>query len=130
MNFKINWDAFGIGASIACAIHCALLPLIGISLPLFGIELVENIGFEYFMIGLAFFVGAYSLYHGFNKHHHRFLPFAIFCMGIALLFAKQIWHELQLWFLIPAVVLVVSAHMLNFRFCRVHNHAHKEDCKH
>jgi hypothetical protein len=27
MKGKINWDALGIGASLACAIHCALLPL-------------------------------------------------------------------------------------------------------
>jgi hypothetical protein len=28
MKFNVNWDAVGIGTSIACAIHCALLPLI------------------------------------------------------------------------------------------------------
>ena len=26
MKLKINWDVLGIGASLACAIHCALLP--------------------------------------------------------------------------------------------------------
>jgi MerC mercury resistance protein len=130
MNVKINWDALGIGASLACAIHCALLPLLGVSLPLFGIELVENIGFEYFMIGLAFCIGSYSLYHGFKKHHHSFLPFIVFCVGIGLLVAKQVWHQWQFWFLAPAVILVVAAHFINYRFCRVYNHAHKEDCNH
>ncbi|HAL95914.1 MAG TPA: MerC domain-containing protein, partial [Chitinophagaceae bacterium] len=33
MRFRINWDALGISASIACAIHCALLPLFLSSLP-------------------------------------------------------------------------------------------------
>ena len=41
MKFKINWDAFGIAASVACAIHCAVLPLILSSLPLFGINIIE-----------------------------------------------------------------------------------------
>ncbi len=130
MGIKINWDALGITASVACAIHCAVLPLLLSSLPVFGIELIDNTGFEYFMIALAFLVGTYSLYHGYRKHHHRFIPFILFTVGILLLFAKQIWHSWQIPFLIPAVVLIVVAHYLNFKFCRVHNHAHKEDCNH
>jgi hypothetical protein len=54
MNFKINWDALGITASLACAIHCAVLPLMLTSLPLFGINIIHNAIFEYSMIGLAF----------------------------------------------------------------------------
>ncbi len=130
MNFKINWDALGIAASVACAIHCAVLPLLLSSLPLLGVEIIDNVGFEYFMIGVAFLIGAYSLYHGWRKHHHSFTPILVFSAGFALLFAKQVWHEWQLWFLIPAVLLIVTAHFINYRSCRVHNHAHKEDCKH
>ena len=130
MNTKINWDALGISASIACAIHCAFLPLVITSLPLFGVNIIENIAFEYGMIILAFCVGSYSLYHGHKKHHHQWLPMVLFSVGIACLFAKQIWHNWQLYFLIPAVVLVVLAHFVNYRYCRVHDHAHKEDCNH
>jgi uncharacterized membrane protein YoaK (UPF0700 family) len=130
MNFKINWDALGITTSIACAIHCAVLPLVMTSLPLFGINIIENDWFEYSMIFLAFIIGAYSLYHGYKKHHHSFLPFIIFTVGIIFLFVKQIWHEWHIWFLIPAVILIVTAHIINFRSCRVHNHAHSDDCNH
>jgi hypothetical protein len=100
MNFKINWDALGITTSIACAIHCAVLPLVLSSLPLFGVNIIDNVGFEYFMIGLAFVVGTYSLYHGFKKHHHSLKPFLMFSTGIALLIGKQIccstFHQLQI----------------------------------
>ncbi|MBC7651229.1 MAG: MerC domain-containing protein [Deinococcales bacterium] len=130
MNFKINWDVLGISTSIACAIHCAFLPLVVTSLPLFGIDIIENIAFEYGMIFIAFVVGAYSLYHGFKKHHHKYLPFAVFTIGIACLFAKQIWHNQQLYLLIPAVFFIILAHYINYRFCRVHHHAHKIDCNH
>lgn len=130
MNTKINWDALGISASIACAIHCAFLPLVITSLPLFGVNIIENIAFEYGMILLAFGVGAYSLYHGHKKHHHQWLPMVLFSIGIACLFAKQFWHSLQLYFLVPAVILVVAAHFVNYRYCRAHDHAHKEDCSH
>ena len=74
MKKKINWDALGVGASVACAIHCALLPLVLTSLPLFGVNIINNNAFEFFMIGVAFCIGAFTLYHGFKKHHKRLLP--------------------------------------------------------
>lgn len=130
MKFKINWDAFGIAASVACAIHCAVLPLILSSLPLFGINIIENQGFEFLMIALAFVVGVYSLYHGRKKHHHSYYPMFLFAAGISLLFIKSMLHSHSLMLLLPAVSLVVIAHYLNYKLCRVHNHAHADDCNH
>jgi uncharacterized membrane protein YoaK (UPF0700 family) len=130
MKFKINWDAFGIAASVACAIHCAVLPLVLSSLPLFGINIIENQGFEFLMIALAFVVGVYSLYHGRKKHHHSYYPMVLFAAGIGLLFIKSLLHSHSLMLLLPAVSLVVIAHYLNYKLCRVHNHAHADDCNH
>ena len=130
MNMRINWDALGISASLACAIHCAVLPLLLTSLPIFGIDIIENLAFEYFMIFLAFAIGAWSMYHGYRKHHHSLFPLFIFLGGILFLVLKQIWHQHQLWFLPVAVGLIVIAHVINYRSCRVHNHAHSEDCNH
>jgi phosphoglycerol transferase MdoB-like AlkP superfamily enzyme len=130
MKGKINWDALGIATSLACAIHCAILPLMLGSLPIMGINLVNNEGFEYFMIFLAFGIGTYSLWHGFRRHHHSFLPLAIFFSGITLLVAKQVWHNWQLVLLPLAVVFIIAAHVLNYRSCRIHAHAHSDDCNH
>ena len=108
MGFKINWDALGIATSVACAIHCAVLPLLLTSLPVFGINIIENIPFEYFMILLAAVIGANSLYHGYKLHHHSNGPFILFlAIGILLLFAKQVWHIYQVWFLVPAVTAII-----------------------
>ncbi|HUP10992.1 MAG TPA: MerC domain-containing protein, partial [Niastella sp.] len=68
--------------------------------------------------------------HGYRKHHHSWLPMIMFTVGILLLFAKQRWHEYQLWILPFAVLLIIVAHVLNYRHCRVHNHAHADDCDH
>jgi hypothetical protein len=130
MGIKINWDAFGIATSLACAIHCAILPLVLTSLPLFGVEIIENRWFEYLMIGIAFCVGSYALYHGRKKHHHSWLPMILFSIGMVFLVTKMIFHALQLWLLVPAVILIVTAHFLNYKLCRVHNHAHADDCSH
>jgi 4-amino-4-deoxy-L-arabinose transferase-like glycosyltransferase len=130
MNFRVNWDAMGVAASLACAIHCAILPLLLTSLPVLGINIIENEAFEYFMILLAMGIGIYSLRHGYKKHHHSTLPIIIFTLGITGLIAKQIWHKYQLWILPFAVLMIVTAHLMNFRACRVHNHAHEDDCDH
>lgn len=130
MKLRINWDALGIGASIVCAIHCALLPLMLTSLPLFGINIIHHLGFELGMIVLALLIGSYSMYHGYAKHHHRLLPWAIFLTGGGFLILKQLFPVYQLWLLVPAVAFIVYAHLLNVRSCRAHDHAHADDCRH
>lgn len=130
MRFKINWDALGIGASLACAIHCALLPLFLTSLPLFGINIINNETFEVVMIIIAFGIGSYALYHGYRKHHHSLLPWVLFLSGFAFLVLKEFVIHYHTWLLIPAVVLIIAAHLLNYRSCRVHAHAHADDCDH
>jgi drug/metabolite transporter (DMT)-like permease len=127
---KINWDAWGIGASLACAIHCALLPLFFTSLPLFGINIIQNAFFEVGMMMLALVIGVWSLYHGYKKHHHSIIPLAIFFSGFAFLVLKEFFSNYEVVLLIPGVLLIITAHIYNYRSCRVHNHAHKEDCDH
>lgn len=113
----MNWDAMGIGASLACAIHCAVLPLLLTSLPLFGVNIINNEFFEWFMIGLAFIIGTWALIHGYKTHHQSFWPITLFYCGFAFLVLKQIFHGQQLFFLVPAVILIVTAHYLNYRLC-------------
>jgi hypothetical protein len=127
---RINWDALGITTSLACAIHCAILPVMLTSLPVFGINIIENVRFEYCMILVAFLVGCYSLSHGFRKHHHSLFPLVVFSIGILFLCAKQAWHHLQLWFLIPGVMLIVAAHYVNYIKCQKAQHCHSDDCNH
>lgn len=117
MATKINWDIMGIATSVACAIHCALLPLLLTSLPLFGVNIIHNIVFEWGMIMLAFFVGSYSLFHGYIKHHRSLVPILIFSAGFLLLILKQFYHQFEFWLLAPAVVCIIYAHYLNYRIC-------------
>jgi MerC mercury resistance protein len=127
---RINYDALGIAASVACAIHCAVLPLVLSSLPLFGINIINNVSFEMMMIVLAFAIGFYSLWHGYKKHHHKIYPIILFALGISLLMLKQYFHNYLLSFLIPAVALIIAGHWTNYRACKKANHCHKDDCNH
>lgn len=127
---RINWDRLGIAASLACAIHCAVIPLFFTSLPLWGINLVTNEAVEYLMIGLAFLIGLLSFRHGFRLHHHKYLPVLLFTAGIGLLIGKEMVPGHPLWMIMGGIALIVSAHYVNYRFCRKANHCHSSDCNH
>src|SRR5215467_11984708 len=101
MKIQINWDSLGIVTSIACAVHCALLPLVLTSLPLFGINIIHNNFFEAGMIALAFMIGSIALYHGYKRHHHRILPLLMFSVGFIFLVLKQILTNYEIWLLMP-----------------------------
>jgi hypothetical protein len=129
MNIKINLDAMGIATSVACAIHCALLPLLISSLPILGINIIHNLVFEWGMIGLAFIVGSYSLFHGYVKHHRSTAPLLIFATGFIFLVLKQVVPQFEYLFLSIAVVLIITAHFYNYRLCNLSkysstNHQH------
>jgi len=126
MTSKINWDALGITTSILCAIHCVCLPLLVASLPVLGVNVVHNLLFEYGMIGLAFGIGTWALSHGFRRHHRRFTPWLLFTAGMLLLIAKQLWHQYELRLLPFAVILIIAAHLLNYRLSRPGHVKHRE----
>lgn len=127
---KLNLDAIGISASLACAIHCAVLPLFFTSLPLFGLEILHNKVFEYGMIGFAGIIGSYALYHGWKKHHHKIWPLIVFSIGLSLLILKEVFPGNELVLLIPAATCIIGAHVINYRDCRKANHCHTSDCNH
>ena len=118
MKLKINWDSLGIITSIACAIHCVLLPIAFTSLPLFGVNIIHNSMFEWGMIALAFSVGMYALLHGYKTHHQNAQPLIFFTIGFSFLLAKQFWLSIETYLVIPAVFFIILAHVNNFLLCR------------
>ena len=126
----MNLDAIGISASLACAIHCAVLPLFFTSIPLFGLEILHNKVFEYSMIAFAGIIGSFALYHGWKKHHHKIWPLVIFYAGLSLLVLKEVFKGNELLLLIPAAVCIIGAHVINYLDCRKAHHCHSSDCNH
>jgi hypothetical protein len=119
MKVKLNWDVVGIGTSIACAIHCALLPLLATTLSILGINIINNVFFEWVMIFLAGAIGCYALIHGYIKHHKNFMPVALFVVGFIFLLLKQTYHgfTIEYWLLSFAILLIIIAHYYNYKLC-------------
>ena len=130
MKLQINWNALGVSATVACAIHCALLPLFISTLPLFGINILDNIYFEAGMILIALLIGGLTLLHGYRKHHHRLTPLILFIAGMFLLIVKHFFSATVVWLIIPSSVLILLAYYLNWRLCRIAKHCHSSDCNH
>ncbi len=118
MKTLINWDFFGMLTSIACAVHCAVLPLLVSSLPVFGINIVNNSPFEWLMISTAFIIGSIAVLHGYRSHHKSLIPFYLFTAGFIFLVTKQFFHDKEFIFLAPAVCFILYAHFLNYRYTR------------
>ncbi len=130
MKLHINWEALGATAALVCAIHCAIFPFLLTSLPLFGVNLLDNIYLEVFLILAAVIIGSISLSHGFRRHHHRFLPLVSFAAGMTLMILYQFSHSGRLWLLIPSTLLILLAYYLNWKFCKRAKHCHASDCNH
>ena len=132
MNFKINWHALGISASLLCAIHCAIAPLLLSSLPLFGVNLIENIWIEILLLGSAFVIGGTTLWHGYNKHHHRIEPLLFFSTGMILFLLNQFikFPFSELVFIVPGVSAIIYAHLRNYKYYKASAHCTAEHCVH
>lgn len=118
-------DRLGITAAIACAIHCAALPLIITTLPLIGLEFLANIWVEITMICISVFLGCYSLSRSYPKHHNL-IPILLLLLGFAFIAMGHFWlHELES-FLIPIGGLILAlAHLANWRYMKSCRHDHE-----
>ncbi|MEP6712077.1 MAG: MerC domain-containing protein [Ferruginibacter sp.] len=117
---KINLDKVGIGASLLCAIHCAVLPVLFTTLPLMGVELLENEHVEFGFILTSLVIGCFALYNGYKKHHHKALPLFVFVGGIALLLTANflLVDKAETIVKMVGAIAIIIAHILNWYNCK------------
>ena len=123
----------GFSASTICAIHCALIPVILLFLPLIGLEFFTDPIIEIALIGISLVIGIYTLRSGYLKHHGRIYPTVLFIIGLAIIvwghfFIGHDLHEghvdeLTTLSIIGAIVIPVGAimiaiaHYMNRKMC-------------
>ncbi|SEK68350.1 MerC mercury resistance protein [Chitinophaga rupis] len=117
---KLNLDVLGIGASLLCAIHCALLPVLITLLPLLGAHLLENEKLEYGLMACTFVIGCLALFRGYRHQHRQLLPLLLFLAGFAgLLLGHYAMPPLWRPIVITAgALLIIIAHIWNLHKCR------------
>jgi hypothetical protein len=111
-------DNFGMTASVLCAVHCAIVPIIITSLPLLGLGFLANPFFEWGMITLALLIGIYAIGPSYFRTHRKPLPLLLLIIGFLIiigghLFIKS-WREA---IIVPiGGLLIATAHFFNFRY--------------
>ena len=77
-------DWLGVAASIACAIHCAAMPLVIGFLPVFGLSFLADPSFHQWMAVACFAVAISSFVPGWGRHR-RLAPGVIAVAGLTLI---------------------------------------------
>jgi len=111
-------DQVATATAIACALHCALMPL----LPLIGLRLIANETSEALLLTLALGVGALSLLPSYIRRHRQLRPLLLMASGASLILAVRSWFEgslhIEIPFAVAGALLIAAAHRINLRLCR------------
>ena len=107
-------------ASLACAVHCAVFPLILAALPALGLAWLDSEWVDWTMVLLPAGIALRAHQGGFTVHR-RCLPAGVAVVGlltivttICLLKGNASQHYMQA----SGAVVVASSHFLNRHLCR------------
>ncbi len=135
MNVKItsvsprSWlDSLGAGVSIACAVQCALFPLLIAVLPFsvlvsvlpfLGPRFLLGGGVEKVLLVIAGVLAVAGFSWGF-RFHRRSYVFLYLISAFGLIFAGRMWVEnpYQIPFIVSGSLLLAAGHISNSRLCR------------
>ena len=133
-------DKAGMIASLTCALHCMVMPLIVTLLPIFGLSMLATEEFEWLLLMISAVLGVISLCFGFKKHK-SLKAFSFLGIGLTLLVIGRLAHEhvqniqilkvdIYLIFLVIGAILVAISHWANNRLCKTCRPCHDSGCTH
>lgn len=113
-------EKVGIWLSIACAVHCAAMPLVLTLTPLAGLEVLHSLWAEALLLGVGFFFGGRALWNAYRHGHGNVQPLLMGLAGFVLvvlgLFVAE--HELEPWLVGGGALLVGIAQIFSVRQAR------------
>ncbi|MCF6404518.1 MerC domain-containing protein [Chitinophaga filiformis] len=118
--YQVKWDAIGIGASLACAVHCVLLPVIFTTFSLFGVEILKNVFLEVLTVLVSMTAGGWAIWKGYMRLHRQKAVLVYFLAGLLLMIAGNFAGAvpLEMGLKIIGAILLITAHIRNWRGCR------------
>jgi hypothetical protein len=118
VKYSSRLDNAGMTASILCAIHCAIVPLLITVLPLVGLGFLANPLVEWSMIIFAVFIGFYAIGSSYVRVHHKIMPVVLLFGGFMVIIIGHVfvqgWREA---IVVPlGGLLIATAHFVNYRY--------------
>ncbi len=106
--------------SIACAIHCALMPMVISILPLIGMQFLASHLLEGMMLAFGVGFGVYGVLRSYFTQHRDIRPVIALVTGVVLItlgffFAPE---SLEPYFVSIGALGIATAQVLNMRSCR------------
>ena len=126
-------DSLGSVGAVICAVHCALLPVALVLLPMVGLGILASPSFEIGFVIFATALAIASLWNGYLRHR-GYHAMAVLLPGLIALWAgvfiPQIHETLLLHALMMSAggMLVGAAHLVNLRLTDLH--VHNANCSH
>ena len=114
----IRLDQMSAGLSIACAVHCASMPLVATFLPMFGLGFLAHSEFEWLILTFSLGLALYILGRDFKMIHKNFQPMLIAGLGFGVIFMGHLWHEVEVFFALIGAVVIVAAYWHNWKLAR------------
>ncbi|MEM8894534.1 MAG: MerC domain-containing protein [Bacteroidota bacterium] len=116
--FKANLDLVGMMVSIACAIHCAMLPILVTLGTLGALSFLTSPVLEPIVIALSCIIAIVSLLPTYLKHRSQPLPLIIMIIGLCLVVASRFenFEAIEIQLTVSGAVSIALAHLINWRY--------------
>jgi hypothetical protein len=125
----------GMWASLICAIHCTVMPLLLVIVPTIGVYLFVNEILEFFVLGLSLLFNIANLCFGYKKHKSN-KAVALLAVGLFLFVVGRLMHQhndhqefhfdLFNLFMIAGGIIMTSSSLINDKLCKTCNHCEIE----
>ncbi len=109
-------DFWGIGVGIACAIHCAVFPIIFAGGLFAGVAWLDHMYLDLIFLAISIYLGFNSLIKSYLNLHKNLLPIGVAFLGMTIISYVLLAHLCD-YIVLPALggILLAVAHFLNFR---------------
>ena len=117
----------GMWASIVCAIHCTVVPLLAILIPTTGVYLFINETFEFVLLAFSLLFNITNVCFGYRQHKSN-KAVAVLALGLFVFVVGRLLHhhnhhigfqfDLFNMFMILGGILMALSSLMNDRMCK------------
>lgn len=118
MNYQKVMDTTGTCVSLACAVHCLLLPLFITLLPFIGLTFLIDEKVELGLILTAVALVTASLIKGIRQHRQWYIFIFLVGAGLCFYFGHTLETSYQVLFHGSVGLFLAGTHLLNNHLCK------------
>ncbi len=128
INKKNILDKIGMAISSACAVHCAMAPILITVAPLIGLGFIFEEKFETTIILVSLGLAFLSLVWGFYKDHRKFEPLYLLLLGACFIYLSRLESIALPEPLLMALggLSIAASHFINMKLCNHCNTCHDD----